>query len=66
MLRRADMTMRRCLLVLTLSLIAAACYRDNASPFVHGAKNDPRAMGGTMVAEKSGQSAQGDSTNVLH
>jgi hypothetical protein len=60
------MTIRRILLATTFALLAAACYHDNASPFVHGAKNDPRANGGTMVAPPSGRPAEGNPVNQMH
>jgi hypothetical protein len=52
------MTTPRILTALAFAVLTAACYHDNASPFVHGAKNDPRSMGGTMVPAKSHQHPQ--------
>jgi hypothetical protein len=40
--------MKRFILISAI-LALTACYHDNASPFVHGAKNDPMKTGGTMV-----------------
>ena len=41
--------MKRFILLTAILALTGGCYHDNASPFVHGAKNDPMKTGGTMV-----------------
>jgi hypothetical protein len=36
-------------------LLFAACYHDNASPFVHGSHNDPRRGGSKTTASAPAQ-----------
>jgi hypothetical protein len=54
--------MKRTTLLIAVAMLTAACYHDNASPFVHGAKNDPMATGGTMVAATTSASEESTTT----
>lgn len=54
--------MRRIIVLLAAAALLCACYHDNASPFVHGANNDPMATGGTMVPATSSASEAGTTT----
>ena len=54
--------MRRIIIPLAIIVLFGACYHDNASPFVHGAKNEPMKTGGTMVPATSSASEAGTTT----
>jgi len=54
--------MRRMTLLVLAAALLAGCYHDNASPFVHGAKNDPMATGGTMVPPATNVSEESTTT----
>ena len=54
--------MKRRIFPLIVVTLMAACYHDNASPFVHGAKNDPMANGGTMVPPANNVSEESTTT----
>ena len=56
--------MKRFVLFSALFIALTACYHDNASPFVHGGKNDPMATGGTMVPPA--KNVTEDSTTTIY
>lgn len=54
----------RNVLIAAALLLAAACYRDNASPFVHGPRNDPSKGTGSRGALASSESEPGSTATA--